>query len=220
MKVTAFARTKQGSGASRRLRTAGQTPGIVYGGTEAPIAIALDHNALYHALKKEVFHSSILSLDMDGKTQQVVLRDFQMHAHKQIVLHIDFQRVSAKEKITLKVPVRLLNADDSPAVRLNNGIITQILNDVEVSCLPKDLPEFLELDLSDMEIDTTVHLSALPLPEGVSLTVQEDQDDQALAVSSVPRDYVEPVSDEESPDEAAGDEESPGEAAGEEDSEA
>ncbi len=130
MKVTAFARTKQGSGASRRLRIAGQTPGIVYGGTETPIAITLDHNALYHALKKEAFHSSILDLDVDGKAQQVVLRDFQMHAHKQIVLHADFQRVSAKEKITLQVPVRLLNADHSPPVRLNNAIITQILNDV------------------------------------------------------------------------------------------
>src|SRR5471030_2697003 len=111
MKVVAFKRELQGSGASRRLRISGQTPGIIYGGTEAPVTISLDHNALYHALKKEVFHSSILDLEIDGKTQQVLLRDFQVHAYKQLVLHADFQRVDANTKVHMKVALHFANAE-------------------------------------------------------------------------------------------------------------
>ena len=117
MKVIAFKRTLKGTGASRRLRNAGQTPGIVYGGTEAPVSITLDHNALYHALKKEVFHSSILDLELDGVVEKVLLRDFQTHAYKQLVLHADFQRVDATQKIHVKVPLHFVNADVSPAVK-------------------------------------------------------------------------------------------------------
>ena len=149
MKVIAFNRTLQGSGASRRLRTSGQTPGIIYGGTAAPVLISLDGNALYHALKKEAFHGSILDLEIDGASQQVVLRDFQMHAYKQLVLHADFQRVDAKQAIHKKVALHFINADVSPAVKLSGAVISHVLTDLDISCLPADLPEFIEVDLSD-----------------------------------------------------------------------
>src|SRR5471032_3096581 len=131
MKVVAFKRELQGSGASRRLRNSGQTPGIIYGGTEAPVTISLDHNALYHALKKEAFHSSILDLEIDGKSQPVLLRDFQVHAYKQLVLHVDFQRVDTTKAIHVKVPLHFVNADVSPAVKLSAGIISHVMTDLE-----------------------------------------------------------------------------------------
>ncbi len=191
MKVVAFPRTEQGSGASRRLRTAGQTPGIVYGGTAAPVSISLDHNALYHALKKETFHSSILDLEVDGKVEQVLLRDFQMHAYKQLVLHVDFQRVDASQKITVKVPLHFVNADVSPAVKLSGGIISHVLIDLEVSCLPKDLPEFIEVDLANMEVGHSIHLSALKLPAGVTAVTRPGEDDLTIATASIPAGKVE-----------------------------
>src|SRR6476469_6551932 len=135
MKVIAFNRTLQGSGASRRLRTAGQTPGIIYGGAEAPVLIQLDGNALYHALKKEAFHGSILDLEIDGKTQSVMLRDFQMHAYKQLVMHADFQRVDAKSKVHTKVTLHFINADVSPAVKLHGAIVSHVMSELEISCL-------------------------------------------------------------------------------------
>jgi large subunit ribosomal protein L25 len=189
MKVIAFPRTEQGSGASRRLRNAGQTPGIIYGGTEAPVAISLDHNALYHALKKETFHSSILDMEIDGKVQQVLLRDFQVHAYKQLVMHADFQRVNSSEKIHVKVPLHFINEDTSPAVKLSAGIISHVLTELDVSCLPKDLPEFIEVDLANMEVGASLHLSSIKLPEGVTAIVHGD--DPTLATASIPAGKVE-----------------------------
>jgi len=191
MKVIAFARTEQGSGASRRLRNAGQTPGIVYGGTSAPMNIKLDHNALYHALKKETFHSSILDLEIDGKVEKVLLRDFQVHAYKQLVLHADFQRVDASQKIHVKVPLHFVNADVSPAVKLGSGIISHVMSELDVSCLPKDLPEFVEVDLANMEIGASIHLSDLKLPQGVSAVMHGGQDNPTVATASVPAGKVE-----------------------------
>lgn len=191
MKVIAFARIEQGTGASRRLRIAGQTPGIIYGGTGTPTNIKLDHNALYHALKKEAFHSSILDLELDGKAEQVLLRDFQMHAFKQLVLHIDFQRVDASQKINVKVPLHFTNADVSPAVKLSAGIITHVISEVEVSCLPKDLPEFVEVDLSAIEIGASIHLSDIKLPNGVTMIAHAGQDDLTVAIASIPAGKVE-----------------------------
>jgi len=167
MKVVAFPRNEQGSGASRRLRRAGQTPGIIYGGTAAPVNIALDHNALFHALKKEAFHSSILDMELDGKAEKVLLRDFQMHAFKPLVLHADFQRVDANQKIHMKVPLHFVNTEVAPAVKLSGGIISHVLNELDISCLPKDLPEFIEVDLSTMQAGTSLHVSDLKLPAGV-----------------------------------------------------
>jgi large subunit ribosomal protein L25 len=184
MKVIAFARKEQGTGASRRLRNAGQTPGIIYGGTEAPVAITLDHNALYHALKKEIFHSSILDMDVDGKVEKVLLRDFQVHAYKQLVLHADFQRVDVSKKIHVKVPLHFVNAEISPAVKLASAVISHVLVDLDISCLPTDLPEFIEVDLSKLEAGQSLHVSSLVLPNGVSAVVHGD--DATVAIAVVP----------------------------------
>ncbi|MBC3884038.1 50S ribosomal protein L25/general stress protein Ctc [Undibacterium griseum] len=184
MKVIAFARKEQGTGASRRLRNAGQTPGIIYGGTEAPVAISLDHNALYHALKKEAFHSSILDLEVDGKSEKVLLRDFQVHAYKQLVLHADFQRVDPNKKIHVKVPLHFVNADVSPAVKLASAVISHVAVELDVSCLPADLPEFVEVDLSTLEAGQSIHVSQLPLPKGVTAVVHGD--DATVAIAVVP----------------------------------
>ncbi|HVK94924.1 MAG TPA: 50S ribosomal protein L25/general stress protein Ctc [Noviherbaspirillum sp.] len=189
MKVIAFPRKEQGSGASRRLRNAGQTPGIIYGGTATPVAITLDHNALFHALKKEAFHSSILDMEIEGKVEKVLLRDFQMHAYKQIVLHADFQRVDAKQKIHVKVPLHFINADVSPAVKLGGAIISHVMNELDVSCLPSDLPEFVEVDLSTIEAGASVHLSDIKLPKGVTPALH-GQDNPTIAIASVPAGQV------------------------------
>ena len=188
MKVIAFARTEQGTGASRRLRIAGLTPGIIYGGTSAPVNIKLDHNALYHALKKEAFHSSILDLEIDGATQKVLLRDFQVHAFKQQVLHIDFQRVDATHKIHVKVPLHFINADISPAVKLSGGIISHVLAELEISCLPGNLPEFITVDLATIDIGHSIHLSDLKLPEGITAIAHGDN--QTVATATVPRGHT------------------------------
>jgi len=191
MKVVAFSRTEQGSGASRRLRNAGFTPGIVYGGEGAPLNIKLDHNALYHALKKEAFHSSILDLEVDGKAEKVLLRDFQTHAFKQLVMHVDFQRVDPNQKIHVKVPLHFVNADVSPAVKLHSAIVSHVMSELDVSCLPKDLPEFIEVDLSGMDVGASLHLSDLKLPNGVSAVQHGGQENPTVATASIPAGKVE-----------------------------
>ena len=189
MKVIAFARKEQGSGASRRLRNAGMTPGIVYGGTVAPLNISLDHNALFHALKKEAFHSSILDLEVDGKVEQVLLRDFQVHAYKQLVMHVDFQRVDASQKIHVKVPLHFANADVSPAVKLHGGIVSHVMTELDISCLPKDLPEFVNVDLSTIDVGHSIHVSDLKLPAGVTAVAHGDN--PTVATAAVPAGKVE-----------------------------
>ena len=188
MKVIAFPRSVQGSGASRRLRNAGQTPGIIYGGEAAPVTIALDHNALYHALKKETFHSSILDMELEGKVEKVLLRDFQLHAYKQLVLHADFQRVNEKQKIHVKVPLHFINAEVSPAVKLGNAIISHVMTELDVTCFPSALPEFIEVDLSNMEVGQSLHLSDIKLPIGV--TPVHAQDNPTIATASIPAGQV------------------------------
>lgn len=188
MKVIAFTRTLQGTGASRRLRIAGQTPGIIYGGTSAPVNISLDHNALYHALKKEAFHSSILDMEVDGKVEKVLLRDFQVHAFKQLVLHADFQRVDASQKIHVKVPLHFINAEVSPAVKLSAGIISHVMTELDISCLPADLPEFVTVDLVNLEVGSSIHLSDLALPNGVTAIAHGEN--QTVATASVPAGHV------------------------------
>lgn len=202
MKVIAFPRNEQGSGASRRLRNAGQTPGIIYGGASAPVPIKLDHNALFHALKKETFHSSILDMEIDGKVQQVLLRDFQMHAFKPIVMHADFQRVDAKQKIHVKVPLHFINAESSPAVKLSSGVISHVMAELDITCLPKDLPEFINVDLANMEVGTSIHLSDIKLPQGVSAVVHGGAEDPTIATASAPTVKAE---DEAAPAADAGD---------------
>ena len=185
MKVVAFNRTLQGTGASRRLRKAGQTPGIIYGGAGVPELIALDGNALWHALKKEAFHGSVLDLEIDGKTQQVLLRDFQMHAFKQLVLHADFQRVDSSKPVHTKVTLHFVNADISPAVKLNSAVISHVLNELEVSCLPGQLPEFIEVDLANLEAGNSIHTGDLVLPEGV--TALTHGQNLTIVTATIPR---------------------------------
>ena len=188
MKVVAFKRELQGSGASRRLRNSGQTPGIIYGGTEPAVNISLDHNALYHALKKEAFHSSILDLEIDGVSQQVVLRDFQVHAFKQLVLHADFQRVDQSKKVHMKVALHFVNADVSPAVKLHGATISHVANEIDVSCLPKDLPEFITVDLANIDVGHSLHIADLVLPAGVTAVTHGAN--LTIATASVPAGHV------------------------------
>ncbi len=189
MKVVATSRSTQGTSASRRLRLTGRVPGIVYGSTDAPVSIELDHNDLFHALRKEAFHASILDLEIDGAAaSSVLLRDVQMHPFKQQVLHIDFQRVAANEKIHVRVPIHYVNADSSPAVKLSANVISHVMNDIEVTCLPKDLPEFIEIDLGNLEAQGAVHVSDLKLPEGVTVTPQAEE---VIATATMPDEMVE-----------------------------
>ena len=168
MKFVAFERSMQGTGASRRLRNSGKTPGIVYGGVDQqPQLVELDHNALWHALKKEAFHASILDMEFNGKESKVLLRDFQMHPYKQLVLHIDFQRVDAKTTLTRKVPVHYTGEDVSPAVKTDGCLINHIVNEIEISCLPADLPEAINIDLSGLKKGVSLNLADITLPKGV-----------------------------------------------------
>ena len=167
MKFVAFERSKQGTGASRRLRNTGMTPGIVYGGSSAPQLIELDHNALWHALKKEAFHASILDMEFNGSTSKVLLRDYQMHPFKQLVLHIDFQRVEADTVLHMKVPFHYSGEENSPAVKNDKCLINHVVNEIEVACLPADLPEFIAVDLSKLESGKSLHLNDVAMPKGV-----------------------------------------------------
>jgi large subunit ribosomal protein L25 len=182
----AFPRTTEGRGASRRLRRSGRAPGILYGGTSAPQPIELDHNALVHALKKEAFHSSILSMKLDGVAQRVLLRDVQMHPFRNDVLHIDFQRVDENRKIHMKVPLHFVNGEDSPAVKTMDAIISHVLTEVDVSCLPKDLPKFITVDLSQLTVGQSIHVSDLKLPDNVG-AVSRHGGNPVVATAIVPR---------------------------------
>ena len=168
MKFVAYERAKQGTGASRRLRNTGKTPGIVYGGEGQPQLIELDHNALWHALKKETFHSTILDMELDGKDAKVLLRDVQVHPYKQQVLHIDFQRVDAKTKLHMKVPLHYVNAEESQAVKFEGCVVNHVMSEIDISCLPADLPEFVQVDLSGMKKGMSLHLNEISLPKGVT----------------------------------------------------
>ncbi|HMO46827.1 MAG TPA: 50S ribosomal protein L25/general stress protein Ctc [Rubrivivax sp.] len=166
MKFVAFERTQQGTGASRRLRAANKVPGIVYGAGQ-PAMIELDHNALFHALKKEAFHSSILDMELAGSVQQVLLRDYQMHPWKQIILHIDFQRIDATTRLHKKVPLHFVNEENSVAVKTDKCLINHVQTELEVECLASQLPEFITIDLGHLVKGQSIHASELQLPEGI-----------------------------------------------------
>jgi len=162
-------RNDEGKGASRRLRRAGFVPAIVYGGELQPVSIQLAHKDVWHASQNEWFYSSILDLDLGGDKQKVLLRDMQRHPFKQLVLHLDFQRVNENEAIRVRVPLHFMNQEVSPAGKASGVVITHELNEVEISCLPKDLPEYIEIDLSELKVDDIIHLSGLKLPNGVEI---------------------------------------------------
>jgi large subunit ribosomal protein L25 len=190
IEFTAFARATEGRGASRRMRRAGKAPGIAYGGTDAPQPIELDHNALFHALRTEAFHASILNMNLGGAVTKVLLRDVQMHPFKNEILHVDFQRVDESRKIHMKVPLHFTNGENSPAVKVSGAIVSHVVTQLDVSCLPKDLPEFIEVDLSSLDVGSSVHVSALKLPPGVTI-VTRAKTDPVVASAVVPKAHVE-----------------------------
>lgn len=188
--VKASARSVQGTGASRRLRRADKVPGIVYGGGQDATNIELDHNDLYHQIKKEAFHASILDMDIDGKAQQVLLRNVQMHPFKANVLHVDFQRIAADRKIHMKVPLHFVNGDVAPGVKESGGIVSHILNELDIACLPKDLPEFIEVDLKDLSAGHSIHIAEIKMPAGVESVALHRNDNQSVATIIIPRAVV------------------------------
>ena len=185
MKFVAFERAKQGTGASRRLRNSGKTPGIVYGGKGEPQLIELDHNALWHALKKEAFHASVLEMDLAGNTTKVLLRDVQYHPFKQLVLHVDFQKVDAKTKLHMKVPVHYVKAEESQAVKFDSCVVNHVISELEVACLPSELPEFIEVDLSGLKKGMSLHLNDVKLPKGVSAVTHGKNNPVLVSVVAV-----------------------------------
>ena len=169
MQFTAFERAKQGTGASRRLRNTGRTPGIVFGGSTEPATIELDHNALWFALQKETFHASVLDMTLNDKTEKVVLRAVQYHPFKPLVLHVDFQRVDEKTRLHKKVPLHFINAESSPAVKNDKCVVNHVVTEVEIECLAVQLPEFISVDLSNATTGQSIHANDLVLPAGVKL---------------------------------------------------
>ncbi len=201
MKFNATTRSVKGTSASRRLRRAGRVPAIVYGGNAEPLNIELDHNETYHAVRKEEYHSSILELIVDGKSAgSVLLRAVQWHPYKQQVLHVDFQRVAKNERITTKVPLHFVNADISPAVKLSAAVIVHPVTELEISCLPGDLPQGIEVDLSNLEGGAVLHAGDVKLPEGVTLVQQAD----LVVANAQVRGGAASSSDQEEGGEAAG----------------
>ena len=180
--LKATSRNVAGKGASRRLRRTAAIPAIVYGGNAAPQPIQLEHEKVWLASQNEWFYSSILNLDIDGKIEQVLLRDMQRHPFKQLILHLDFQRVDATHALRAKVPLHFLNQEKSPAGKTSGVVITHELNEVEISCLPKDLPEAIEVDLADLAVGQVVHLSDLKLPPGVELPALKQGKEHDVAV--------------------------------------
>ena len=175
IEISARKRAAQGTGASRRLRSAGKVPGILYGGSTAAVNIELDHQALYLNLRNERFHASILTLDLEGQKEQVLLRALNMHPYKMQVQHVDFQRVSKDKKVTLKVPLHFVNAEKSPGVKEQGGLVSHVLNELNVSCLPGDLPEFIEVDLGSLTVGHSMHVRDLQLPKGVEPVLHRNE---------------------------------------------
>jgi large subunit ribosomal protein L25 len=177
-------RAQQGSGASRRLRRANRVPGILYGGSAVPEPIELDHNELLLALRKEAFHSSLILLKLGGGEQTVLLRDVQMHAYRPQVLHVDFQRIDVSQALHQKVPLHFINADLAPGVKLGGGVVSHAMTEVDVSCLPKDLPAFIEVDLKEMKAGQSLHVSQLVYPLGVKPVMHGSDDPLVVSIAA------------------------------------
>ena len=182
IEIKAEPRSVQGTGASRRLRRESKVPGVLYGAGKDAVAIQLDHKDLSFKLKMEAFHASILDMEVGSEKSQVLLRDYQMHPFRPLILHADFQRVDANKKIHMKVPLHFVNAEISPGVKVAGGLVQHVLNDLEISCLPKDLPEFIEIDLKDLQAGHSLHLSGVKLPAGVEAIVPKGEDPTVATV--------------------------------------
>ncbi|WP_371324333.1 50S ribosomal protein L25/general stress protein Ctc [Dechloromonas sp. ZY10] len=173
--LNAQPRQVQGTSASRRLRRSGKVPGIIYGGEAAPVMIEMDHNEIYLQLRKEAFHSAIINISVDGKKEQVVLRDYQAHAYKLRVHHVDFQRVDATHELHIKVPLHFINEETAPGVKLSGGLVNHVMTELEIQCLAKDLPEFVEVDLGALKAGESIHVSQVKLPAGVKALANGDE---------------------------------------------
>ena len=184
--ISAAKREAQGTGASRRLRRQGRVPGIVYGGAEGPVNIELDHKDLFLNLRNEKFHASILTLDLAGAKQQVLLRAVNMHPFKMQVQHVDFQRVSKDRKIHMAVPLHFVNAETSPGVKTQGGIVSHVLNELDITCFPDDLPEYIEVDLGNLSVGDSIHLNDLALPKGVEPAVHRGEN-PVVATVTIPQ---------------------------------
>lgn len=185
--VTAYPRTKQGTSASRRLRTSGRVPGIVYGADKAAQNVELDQAAMLRHLKMEAFHASILDLTVDGQTGPALLRDFQMHPFRPMVLHVDFQRVDKNKKIHMRVPLHFVNADICAGVKLGGGQVQHIINDLEIQCLPDDLPEFIEVDVKDLQLAHSMHVNDLAFPKGVEPIPRLKKENPGVVTVQMPK---------------------------------
>src|SRR5690625_2073166 len=198
-KITATRRSDAGKGASRRLRRAGQVPAILYGNNIDPLSIQLDHEDIVLAAKNEWFFSSVLDLDIEGELQRVLVRDWQVHPYKQQMLHLDFFRIDEKAEIRVNVPLHFINQEESPAGKASGVVISHNLTEVEVACLSKDLPEYIDVDLAALEEGDLIHLSDLKLPEGVTLPalkLDKEQDQTVVSVHAVKAEAEEPVEGE------------------------
>lgn len=195
--LTGEKRASKGSSSSRRLRRGGRVPAVLYGGAKDPVMLTFDHDAVHHHLENEAFHTSILTVTVDGEADQAILRDVQMHPYKPKVMHMDLQRISATEKLHMEVPIHLVGEDVAPGVKLQGGIVSRLMAEVDISCLPHQLPEFLSVDISHLNIGDSVHLSDIPLPEGVSITsLAHGGEDLAVATVATVRIVEEEVVEE------------------------
>lgn len=183
MKVVASTRKAQGTSASRRLRHDNKVPGVLYGGDAPPTAIEVDHNPLFHSLRREKFHASILDMELDGRNEQVLLRDFQMHPYRPLVMHVDFQRISADKPVHVRVPLHFVGQENSPAVKQSAAIIGHVLQEVDIACLPKDLPEFIEIDLSGLTAQDTIKVRDLKMPAGVKPVLKGKENPVVVSVT-------------------------------------
>src|SRR5438270_10393168 len=184
--IKAEPRSVQGTGASRRLRRESKVPGILYGAGKEAMPFEVDHKDLWFKLRMEAFHASILDMEVGTEKAQVLLRDYQMHPFRPLILHVDFQRVAADKKIHMKVPLHFKNAEISPGVKVAGGQVQHVMNELEISCLPKDLPEFIEVDLAELQAGHSLHLSTLKLPAGVEAIVPKGED-PTVATVVIPR---------------------------------
>ena len=191
IEINAKERKSKGTGASRRLRHIGTTPGILYGGEKDSISLEIDSKELYMQFRHEAFHASILSLNLEGKKESVILRDFQMHPVRNNIQHIDFQRINENEKISVKVPFHFVNEDTAPGVKIEGGLVSHIMTEIDISCLPKDLPQYIEVDLGELAMGESIHLSEVTVPEGVELTSLTEENDPAITSISKPKVVVE-----------------------------
>jgi large subunit ribosomal protein L25 len=183
--IIAESRSDEGKGASRRLRREDKVPGVIYGGGKDAVSISLDHNSMFHHLEHEAFYSHILSISVDGKAEKVVLKDLQRHPYKPTIMHADFMRVNAKEKIRMSVPLHFTGEEVAPGVKIGGGMISHNMTEVEISCLPGALPEYLEVDLSMLELDHSLHLSDVKLPKGVEIVALTHGADHDLPVAAI-----------------------------------